>query len=148
MTDKTELDINRGKAVGKQSFKEMLDYCLTELEEQGFADGVAWETEITEGLALEELIGSLVRAEVEFKELQSDLNDLMREKNKLESKSEELQNELDTYRSDIEEVSSHLDHRLDSMSPPDDRREYSEIKYAITQLDRSLDENKSVIIHQ
>jgi len=45
---------------------ERIDFCLTQLEEQGFEDGIGWKTEIAHGLTIEEVIGALVEAEKEW----------------------------------------------------------------------------------
>jgi len=40
--------------------EEKIDFCLNLLERQGFEQGINWDTQITERLTMEELIGALV----------------------------------------------------------------------------------------
>lgn len=60
------MDIRRHEKVGNHSVEEMVSYCLEKLEEDGFSEGIDWDTEISEHLTVEEMIGALVRSEAEF----------------------------------------------------------------------------------
>ncbi len=61
------MDIDRKVPQGISSAIERVKFCLDKLEEQGFIKGISWETQITERLTLEEMIGALVSAEQELK---------------------------------------------------------------------------------
>lgn len=56
-------ELRRGELVGDKNVYEMLDYCLSSIEEDGFHEGIDWDTKITDSLTLEEMIGALVRSE-------------------------------------------------------------------------------------
>lgn len=65
-----KMDIDRNVPQGSPSAIERVKFCLDKLEEQGFIEGISWETQITERLTLEEMIGTLVSAEQELKLLE------------------------------------------------------------------------------
>jgi hypothetical protein len=65
-----KMDIDRNVLQGEPSAIERVNFCLDKLEEQGFIEGISWETQITERLTLEEMIGALVSAEQELKLLE------------------------------------------------------------------------------
>lgn len=73
MSDTTE--IRRGKRVGEKSVITMLDYCLSEIEENGISDGMDWDTKVSEDLTLEEVVGALVRSEYELKRIRGDYDE-------------------------------------------------------------------------
>lgn len=68
-----ELGVRRGEKVGTQSVTTMLDHCLSQVENNGFSEGIDWDTEIAENVTVEEMIGALVRSEYEFDRLKDGL---------------------------------------------------------------------------
>lgn len=65
------MDINR--EVEQGDFEDTIDkvtFCLDKLEQaDDFANAINWETEVVQGLMIEELVGALVSAEQEIAKL-------------------------------------------------------------------------------
>jgi hypothetical protein len=67
------MDINRDYEDGRTQAPGRIEYVLDTLEDSnGFSDGIGWQTEIVDGLTLEELIGSVVDAEKHIKRGETD----------------------------------------------------------------------------
>jgi len=63
------MHIRRGEDFEKDT-EQMIDYCLTQLQDGGFTNEVDWDTEVAPACTLEELVGALVAAENELSEEQ------------------------------------------------------------------------------
>jgi hypothetical protein len=62
------MEIKRHTDAGSVSTDKMVDYCLSQLEEQDDFVDVEWKTQVVDGLTVEELIGALVAAEYELEQ--------------------------------------------------------------------------------
>jgi len=56
-------DIRRGEHISGPSAEQKIDHCLSKIQENGFADGVEWNDEISDSVTVEEIVGALVHAE-------------------------------------------------------------------------------------
>jgi|WetSurMetagenome_2_1015567.scaffolds.fasta_scaffold470201_2 hypothetical protein len=65
------MNIDRSKEQTGDALQK-LDFCLSCLERENFTNGINWNTDITNRLTLEEVIGALVHAEQELKSIKKD----------------------------------------------------------------------------
>lgn len=60
------MHIRRGEQIGGPPVEKKIDHCLSDIEDNGFVEGIEWDTKISRSVTVEELVGALVHSENEL----------------------------------------------------------------------------------